>query len=85
MKKLVVLTALIVAVTAVAIGAASFQGPWMTADATKVSDYVPNVVDLYLPSNPTTGYSWTYEIEDPTSGPGRQTFRRQSRQPTGSA
>ena len=34
--------------------------------ATKVSDYVPNVVDLYLPSNPTTGYSWTYEIEDPS-------------------
>ena len=64
MKKLVVLTALIVAVIAVAIGAASFQGPWMTADATKVSDYVPNVVDLYLPSNPKTGYSWAYEIED---------------------
>lgn len=24
----------------------------------------PNVVDLYFPSNPTTGYSWTVEIED---------------------
>ena len=64
MKKLITLTALIIAITAVAIGAASFQGPWMMPDTTKVSDYVPNAVDLYLPSNPTTGYSWTYEIED---------------------
>lgn len=66
MKKLVTLTALIVAIAAVAIGAASFRGPWVTPDTDQVSEYVPNVVDLYLPSNPTTGYSWTYEIEDPS-------------------
>ena len=28
-------------------------------------DSVPNAVDLYFPSNPTTGYEWTAEIEDP--------------------
>ena len=66
MKKLITLTALIVAITVVAIGAASFRGPWMTPDAPEASDYVPNAVDLYLPSNPTTGYSWTCEIEDPS-------------------
>lgn len=66
MKKLVTLTALIVAIAAVAIGAASFRGPWVMPDTDEVSEYVPNVVDLYLPSNPTTGYSWTYEIEDPS-------------------
>ena len=50
MKKLVVLTALIVAVTAVAIGAASFQGLWMTADATKVSDRaIPGPMRLKIP------------------------------------
>ena len=26
---------------------------------------LPNAVDLYFPSNPTTGYSWTAEVEDP--------------------
>ena len=26
--------------------------------------FVPNSVDLYFPANPTTGYSWTVEIED---------------------
>ena len=26
--------------------------------------YVPNSVDLYLPANPTTGYSWLAEVED---------------------
>ena len=26
--------------------------------------YVPNSVDLYFPANPTTGYSWTVEVED---------------------
>ena len=66
MKKLVTLTALIVAIAAVAIGAASFRGPWVMPDTDEVSEYVPNVVDLYLPSNPTTGYSWTYVIEDPS-------------------
>ena len=66
MKKLVTLTALIVAITAVAIGAAPLQGQRTAPNTDEVSDYVPNVVDLYLPSNPTTGYSWTYEIEDPT-------------------
>ena len=66
MKKLVTLTALIVAIAAVAIGAASFREPWTAPDTDIVSDYVPNAVDLYLPSNPTTGYSWTYEIEDPS-------------------
>ena len=39
---------------------------WVTPDTDEVSEYVPNAVDLYLPSNPTTGYSWTYEIEDPS-------------------
>ena len=66
MKKLVTLTALIVAIAAVAIGAASFREPWTAPDTDIVSGYVPNAVDLYLPSNPTTGYSWTYEIEDPS-------------------
>ena len=28
-------------------------------------DSVPNAVDLYFPSNPTTGYEWTAEIENP--------------------
>ena len=28
-------------------------------------DSVPNAVDLYFPSNPTTGYEWTAEIETP--------------------
>ena len=28
-------------------------------------DFVPNAVDLYFPSNPTTGYGWTAEIETP--------------------
>lgn len=27
-------------------------------------DAVPNAVDLYLPANPTTGYTWTVEIEE---------------------
>ena len=66
MKKLVTLTALIVAIAAVAIGAASFREPWTAPDTDIVSGYVPNAVDLYMPSNPTTGYSWTYEIEDPS-------------------
>ena len=66
MKKLVTLTALIVVITAVTIGAASFQGTVTPPDANRVNDYIPNVVDLYLPSNPTTGYSWPYEIEDPS-------------------
>lgn len=33
--------------------------PEPTAEA-----YIPNCVDLYFPANPTTGYSWTAEIED---------------------
>ncbi|MDO4989371.1 MAG: protease inhibitor I42 family protein [Eubacteriales bacterium] len=28
-------------------------------------DFVPNAVDLYFPSNPTTGYNWTAEVETP--------------------
>ena len=27
-------------------------------------DFIPNCVDLYFPSNPTTGYTWTAEAED---------------------
>lgn len=26
---------------------------------------LPNAVDLYFPANPTTGYSWTAEVENP--------------------
>ena len=26
---------------------------------------LPNAVDLYFPSNPTTGYSWTAEVDNP--------------------
>ena len=29
------------------------------------ADYIPNVVDLYFPANPTTGFAWKAEIEDP--------------------
>ena len=84
MKKLVTLTALIVAIAAVAIGAASFRGPWVTPDTDEVSEYVPNVVDLYLPSNPTTGYSWTYEIEDPSIVSLRDEYFSQSMDQTSS-
>ncbi len=28
-------------------------------------DYIPNAVDLYFPANPTTGYVWTAEFEEP--------------------
>ena len=29
-------------------------------------EYWPNSVDLYFPTNPTTGYGWEYEISDPS-------------------
>ena len=33
--------------------------------AEEENDYIPNQVDLYFPANPTTGYSWIAEAEDP--------------------
>ncbi len=30
-----------------------------------VAEFVPNEVDLYFPTNPTTGYDWEAEAEDP--------------------
>ena len=63
MKKLVLVIAAILLVAVFSIGAASvpMQMPVRTTEET----FVPNAVDLYMPSNPTTGYSWAYEIEDP--------------------
>lgn len=28
------------------------------------NEYIPNCVDLYLPSNPSTGYVWVWRVED---------------------
>ena len=56
------LSALTVLLLAVAlIGADSYQ----VIPAAPVTDFVTNQVDLYMPSNPTTGYSWSCIIEDP--------------------
>ena len=27
-------------------------------------EFIPNCIDLYFPTNPTTGYAWSVEIED---------------------
>ena len=64
MKKLLTVIGLIVVLTAGAIGADSLYSP--APREMPVVDYVPNQVDLYLPSNPTTGYSWVYDVEDPS-------------------
>ena len=54
--------ALVVLLLAVAlIGADSYQG----IPEESVTRFIPNQVDIYLPSNPTTGYSWTCVPEDP--------------------
>ncbi len=74
MKKLVSLTLLVVLLTVGSIGASSFMPISAESPLTKDAEYVPNQVDLYMPSNPTTGYSWFYEIEDPSVAAIRDQF-----------
>ena len=62
MKRLLAIIVLIVIITAAAIGAGSPTHPAETA--AREPEFVPNQVDLYFPDNPTTGYSWSYDIED---------------------
>ena len=39
--------------------------PETAAPAEPEAEYSPNAVDLYFPANPTTGYEWSYEVENP--------------------
>lgn len=66
MKKLLTLTALVLLLTVGLIGASSFTGTHVILPETRDTHFVPNQVDLYMPSNPTTGYSWTCNVEDPS-------------------
>ena len=62
MKRLLTVVALLVVLTAAAIGAGAPLYPAEPAEP--AAEFVPNQVDLYLPSNPTTGYAWVCEVED---------------------
>ena len=66
MKRLLTIIAAAVVLAGAAIGAGSYVPMDSDAREEAVAEFVPNQVDIYLPSNPTTGYSWTYEAEDPT-------------------
>ena len=39
--------------------------PETAAPAEPEAEHSPNAVDLYFPANPTTGYEWSYELENP--------------------
>ena len=62
MKRLLTVFALLVVLTAAVIGAGAPTHP--AEPARQEAAFVPNQVDLYLPSNPTTGYAWVCEVED---------------------
>ena len=79
MKKLLAVIALIVVLTAGAIGADSIHYPMR--QEMPVVDYVPNQVDLYLPANPTTGYSWICDVEDPALVEIRDQYFEYSQEP----
>ena len=62
-----IISALVVLLLVVAlIGADAYLAMPQEPAQPEVPEFVPNVVDLYFPSNPTTGYSWTCEVEDPS-------------------
>ena len=62
MKKLVFVVAAILTIAVFLIGAASV--PMQAPVRAVTEEFVSNQVDLYMPSNPTTGYSWAYDIGD---------------------
>lgn len=66
MKRLLAIIAAAVMLAGAAIGAGSYMPMDSEVREEAVADFVANQVDLYLPSNPTTGYSWSCETEDPT-------------------
>ena len=64
MKRVLIVMAAIIALMACVIGAESVR--WMEIpEPVREAVVTPNEVDLYMPSNPTTGYSWSCEVEDP--------------------
>ena len=76
-----IIAALVVLLLAVAlVGADAYLAIPQAPAQPEVPDFVPNMVDLYFPSNPTTGYSWTCEIEDPSVVAVRDQFFEDSAQ-----
>ena len=64
MKRLLIIVAAVVMLTAASIGA-GFPVHVTAREPSETDSFVPNQVDLYMPSNPMTGYAWAYDIRDP--------------------
>ena len=66
MKRALWIVLVLVLLIAGVSAAAEWKSTMPAADSRALGqEQFPNVVDLYLPANPTTGYSWTAEAESP--------------------
>ena len=67
MKDKIVYAIMILLVVVLALGVSAGQsasGTFITTTDRETGNFSPNCVDLYFPSNPTTGYSWEVSAAD---------------------